>query len=123
MASTTGVPTIAQKLSLLQAKPIDPSKCDRNKSLYWQIIKNSKRALDRQAKQFNLGNTLSFDRVGKLEGVSIWETPSSLPTRSKLPTFYFKENMETLHFSRTIYTKLSSYLQHLFPTNTQKNHL
>ena len=28
--------SIAQKISLLQPKPIDPSKCDQDKSLYWQ---------------------------------------------------------------------------------------
>uniref|UniRef100_A0A7M5WW77 Uncharacterized protein n=1 Tax=Clytia hemisphaerica TaxID=252671 RepID=A0A7M5WW77_9CNID len=52
---------IEQKLRLLQPKPIDPSKCDPNKSLYWQIIDNNQTALNRQAKQFNLGNTLKFN--------------------------------------------------------------
>ena len=52
--------SIAQKLSLLQPKPIDPSKCDPNKSLYWQIIRNNQLASDRQAKQFNLGNSQRF---------------------------------------------------------------
>ena len=51
---------IDKKLSLLQPKPIDPSKCDPNKSLYWRIIRNNQTALNRQAKQFNLGNTLKF---------------------------------------------------------------
>ncbi|XP_066930751.1 uncharacterized protein [Clytia hemisphaerica] len=61
MAKSNVNPMIAQKLKLLQPKPIDPSKCDPNKSLYWQIIRNNQTALDRQAKQFNLGNTLTFN--------------------------------------------------------------
>ncbi|XP_066921009.1 uncharacterized protein [Clytia hemisphaerica] len=61
MESTTGVQTIAQKLQLLQPKPIDPSKCDPNKSLYWQIIRNNQTVVKRQAKQFNLGSTLRFN--------------------------------------------------------------
>uniref|UniRef100_A0A7M5V782 Chromosomal replication initiator protein DnaA ATPAse domain-containing protein n=1 Tax=Clytia hemisphaerica TaxID=252671 RepID=A0A7M5V782_9CNID len=60
MASISGVQTIAQKLLLLQPKPIDPLKCDPNKSLYWQIIKNNQTVSKRQAKQFNLGNTQTF---------------------------------------------------------------
>ena len=52
---------IEQKLLLLHPKPIDPSKCDPKKSLYWQIIRNNQTVLNRQAKQFNLGNTLKFN--------------------------------------------------------------
>ena len=52
---------ITKKLFLLRPKPIDPSQCTQNKSLYWQIIRNSQTALNRQAKQFNLGNTLKFN--------------------------------------------------------------
>ena len=60
MASISGFASIAQKLSLLQPKLINPTKCDPNKSLYGQIIRNNQATLKRQAKQFNLGNTLKF---------------------------------------------------------------
>ncbi|XP_066932884.1 uncharacterized protein [Clytia hemisphaerica] len=60
MASAIGVQTIVQKLSMLQPKPIDPTKCHPNKSLYWQIIRNNQTVSNRQAKQFNLGNTRTF---------------------------------------------------------------
>ena len=56
----TGIAGVAQRLLLLQPKPIDPTKCDQNKSLYWQIIRNNQTTLKRQAKQFNMGNTLKF---------------------------------------------------------------
>ena len=49
-----------QRLSLLQPKPIDPSKCNENKSLYWQILNNSQTISKRQKKQFNLGNSQTF---------------------------------------------------------------
>ena len=49
-----------QGLSLLQPKPIDPSKCNKNKSLYWQILNNSKTIFKRQKKQFNMGNSQTF---------------------------------------------------------------
>ena len=52
---------ITQKLAFLQPKPIDSSKCDPNKSLYWQIIRNNQTTLNRQAKQFNLGNSVKFN--------------------------------------------------------------
>ena len=52
---------VAQKLSLLQPKAIDPSKCNGKKSLYRQIITNNQIVSNRQAKQFNLGNTLKFN--------------------------------------------------------------
>ena len=52
--------SITQELSLLQPKPIDPSKCTQNTSLYWQIFRNNQSILNRQAKQFNLGNSLKF---------------------------------------------------------------
>ena len=51
---------IGQRLSLLQPKPIDPSKCNKNKSLYWQILNNSQAISKRQQKQFNLGNSQRF---------------------------------------------------------------
>ncbi|XP_066913621.1 uncharacterized protein [Clytia hemisphaerica] len=61
MGSISSVSTIGQKLLLLQPKQIDPLKCDPNKSLYWQIIRNRQLTLNRQAKQFNLGNTRTFN--------------------------------------------------------------
>ncbi|XP_066910457.1 uncharacterized protein [Clytia hemisphaerica] len=60
-ASSHPNPNMAQKLLSLQPKAIDPLKCDQKKSLYWQIIKNNQTATKRQAKQFNLGNTLKFN--------------------------------------------------------------
>ena len=51
--------SIAQRLSLLQPKLIDPTKCTPSTSLYQQIVENSQATAERQAKQFNLGNTRS----------------------------------------------------------------
>ena len=51
--------SIAQRLSLLQPKLIDPTKCTSSTSLYQQIVENSQATAERQAKQFNLGNTHS----------------------------------------------------------------
>ena len=48
---------ISRKVLSLQPKPIDPKKCTPNKSLYHQILNNSQATSERQAKQFNLGNT------------------------------------------------------------------
>ena len=50
---------IAQKLLSLKPSPIDPTKCTPSKSLYEQIIKNCQATSERQAQQFNLGNTHS----------------------------------------------------------------
>ncbi|XP_066925453.1 uncharacterized protein [Clytia hemisphaerica] len=55
------IPCMTQKLMLLQPKPIDPTKCNQNESLYWQIIRNNQTVSNRQAKQFNLGNTIKFN--------------------------------------------------------------
>ena len=49
--------SISQKVLSLQPKPIDSTKCTPNKSLYHQILNNSKATSEKQAKQFNLGNT------------------------------------------------------------------
>ena len=49
--------SIAQKVLSLQPKAIDSTKCTPNKSLYQQILNNSQATSERQAKQFNLGNT------------------------------------------------------------------
>ena len=49
--------SIAQKILLLKPIPIDPTKCTPNKSLYQQILNDSQATSERQAKQFNLGNT------------------------------------------------------------------
>ena len=49
--------TIHQQVLSLQPKLIDSTKCTPNKSLYHQIINNSQATSERQAKQFNLGNT------------------------------------------------------------------
>ena len=51
---------IGKRLSLLQPIPIDPSKCNKNKSLYWQILNNSHVISKRQKKQFDLGNSQTF---------------------------------------------------------------
>ena len=53
--------SIVQRLQSLQPKSIEPSKCDPKISLYWQIIRNNQTVSNRQAKQFNLGNTLTFN--------------------------------------------------------------
>lgn len=49
--------SIAQQVLALKPLPIDPTKCTPNKSLYQQILNNSQATSERQAKQFNLGNT------------------------------------------------------------------
>eukprot|EP00111_Clytia_hemisphaerica_P010854 TCONS_00031760-protein len=49
--------SIAQQVLALKPIPIDPTKCTPNKSLYQQILNNSQATSERQAKQFNLGNT------------------------------------------------------------------
>ena len=49
--------SVRQKLLALQPKAIDPTKCTTDKSLHQQVLKNSKVTLDRQTKQFNLGNS------------------------------------------------------------------
>ena len=51
---------IEQRLALLKPKPIDPSKCNKNKSLYRQILNNSQTISKYQKKQFNLGNSQTF---------------------------------------------------------------
>uniref|UniRef100_A0A7M5UYF9 Uncharacterized protein n=1 Tax=Clytia hemisphaerica TaxID=252671 RepID=A0A7M5UYF9_9CNID len=48
---------ITANVLALKAQPIDPTKCTPNKSLYPQILNNSQATSERQAKQFNLGNT------------------------------------------------------------------
>ena len=48
---------IVQKILSLQPKPINPTRCTPLKSLYQQIITNAQSTSERQAKQFNLGNT------------------------------------------------------------------
>ena len=72
---------IAQKLLLLQPKSIDTSKCTQDKSVYWQIIWNNQTALDRQAKQFNLGNTHKFTDPIKAAHHLLQRANGNLPYR------------------------------------------
>uniref|UniRef100_A0A7M5XN37 Uncharacterized protein n=1 Tax=Clytia hemisphaerica TaxID=252671 RepID=A0A7M5XN37_9CNID len=48
---------IKQKVLSLKPLQIDPTRCTPNKSLYQQILNNSQATSERQAKQFNLGNS------------------------------------------------------------------
>ncbi|XP_066912123.1 uncharacterized protein [Clytia hemisphaerica] len=48
---------IANKVLSLRPLPIDPTRCTPDKSLYEQILNNRPATSERQAKQFNLGNT------------------------------------------------------------------
>ena len=49
--------SISAKVLTMQPLSIDPTKCTPNKSLYHQILNKSQATSERQAKQFNLGNT------------------------------------------------------------------
>eukprot|EP00111_Clytia_hemisphaerica_P022505 TCONS_00066176-protein len=57
IANQTNMAGIIQKVLSLKPLPIDPTRCTTNKSLYQQIINNSQATSERQAKQFNLGNS------------------------------------------------------------------
>ncbi|XP_066924152.1 uncharacterized protein [Clytia hemisphaerica] len=60
MAATTSkvnLASITTKILTLKPLPIDVTKCTPNKSLYHQILNNRQSTSERQAKQFNLGNT------------------------------------------------------------------
>ena len=50
-----------QKIAALKSKIIDPSKCVPQRSLYQQILTNSKKVLNEQNKKFNLGNGQFFN--------------------------------------------------------------
>ena len=96
---------IEQKLSLLQPIPIDPSKCNKNKSLYWQILNNSQMISKRQQKQFNLGNSQTFaDPIKAAE---------YLLQREYGDTFLFND----------AFLEAVLYLRPLFPISTQRNQL
>ena len=45
----------------LAPKTIDSTKCTKQKSIYKQILQNSKKCLNKQFKLFNLGNGQSFN--------------------------------------------------------------
>ncbi|XP_066928803.1 uncharacterized protein [Clytia hemisphaerica] len=57
IANQTNMAGIMQKVLSLKPLPIDPTRCTPNKSLYQQILNNSQATSERQAKQFNLGNS------------------------------------------------------------------
>eukprot|EP00111_Clytia_hemisphaerica_P008554 TCONS_00024983-protein len=57
MANQMNMAGIIQKVLSLKPLPIDPTRCTSNKSLYQQILNNSEATSERQAKQFNLGNS------------------------------------------------------------------
>uniref|UniRef100_A0A7M5UK93 Uncharacterized protein n=1 Tax=Clytia hemisphaerica TaxID=252671 RepID=A0A7M5UK93_9CNID len=57
IANQTNMAGITQKVLSLKPLPIDPTRCTPNKSLYQQILNNSQATSERQAKQFNLGNS------------------------------------------------------------------
>uniref|UniRef100_A0A7M5X6J9 Uncharacterized protein n=1 Tax=Clytia hemisphaerica TaxID=252671 RepID=A0A7M5X6J9_9CNID len=56
-AQTQNLASIKQKVLSLKPLTIDPTRCTLNKSLYQQILNNRQSTSERQAKQFNLGNT------------------------------------------------------------------
>ncbi|XP_066917654.1 uncharacterized protein [Clytia hemisphaerica] len=57
IANQTNMAGIMQKVLSLKPLPIDPTRCTLNKSLHQQILNNSQATSERQAKQFNLGNS------------------------------------------------------------------
>uniref|UniRef100_A0A7M6DJL4 Uncharacterized protein n=1 Tax=Clytia hemisphaerica TaxID=252671 RepID=A0A7M6DJL4_9CNID len=56
----TTMASICQKILLLGPSRIDPTKCHPGSSLYAQIKRNGEMTLQRQQRQFNLGNSETF---------------------------------------------------------------
>ena len=52
---------LSSDLSTLAPETIDPNKCIKQKSIYHQILKTSKKCVDKQVKLFNLGNGQFFN--------------------------------------------------------------
>ena len=118
-----------KRLFALKTKIIDSTKCTTTKSLHQQVLRNSQATLNRQSKQFNLGNSQTFtDPINHMDSKKIWRCP------------HLTFQMAVVHFMQMTLTKLwierenwhvkvswlsmtaSSVTENISWTNKQVNH-